>query len=764
MGKNSLVMAGLLFLFSLNSIYAIDYYVDVNSIGGPCDDKNPGTIEKPWKTIARALRDQTPCPGPGDTIFLRDGVYNEEVTVMRGGTADKPLTIKAYPGEDPVIDAEGKRTNGIILPCGFWLNRSKGVMEADGTPTGRADHVVIDRLKVANATNGCGIGVMRRKGVVIKNTEVVNSGQGVYLDACTGCKVLKSNIHHCGWPVAFYAPSSDILIAGNQIHHSTVPMKSNGSDCINAGGYGESVIRSHSGSLASIEEAGPGLARVTVSDEKVLLNKKVDGTNRLRGTGDVAAGEVKLPNYLQLFYSVITSDSDDDEKDIVPGGPVQLRDGHKCFVLHNNPDWDNKPYSPDGRQGMFEIGQAKMEDLARARYFYIWRTADPALNRNRDIQILSNHVYEATRQGMRIFGTDNVLIQGNRIHDNGATGIQMENGCSNVWIEGNESYANCHLWGGETGIWLAMNTDAVVQNNILHENAVGMKVTACARVLVRRNVIYDNRAQYYVLAGINEILCGRSGSGGFVMNGLCVGCGDVKASVEESAFVHNTLYANGTIERRYNIGGLVYGLRGRPKIGQNLILNNIIRSETQNRILFIGKVLPLRMNGNLYYIPGRIADVIHQAADKKNDKTYSVVTKEGFEQYKKEMGLDAHSLFTDVAFLDVARKDFHLVKGSSAIDQGVPLARTAAEGKDEMLPVDNVWCFSAGFKNSKDETLIPGDEIMVGKTRVRVVGINRKENILTLDHKIKWKKDDPVNYVYMGSAPDVGAFEFGEKH
>ena len=104
--------------------------------------------------------------------------------------------------------------------------------------------------------------------------------------------------------------------------------------------------------------------------------------------------------------------------------------------------------------------------------------------------------------------------------------------------------------------------------------------------------------------------------------------------------------------------------------------------------------------------------------------------------------------------------DFHLAKGSIAIDKGVPLARTVSDGNGKELPVDHVWCFSAGFKNSKGEVWIEGDEIMVGKTKARITGIDWDKQLLTLDRPIKWDKDAPVNYVYSGKAPDVGAFEY----
>lgn len=64
------------------------------------DDKNPGSAAKPWRTLWHALRQLE----PGDTLYLRGGVYHERVALSRSGTADKPITIAAHPGELAVID------------------------------------------------------------------------------------------------------------------------------------------------------------------------------------------------------------------------------------------------------------------------------------------------------------------------------------------------------------------------------------------------------------------------------------------------------------------------------------------------------------------------------------------------------------------------------------------------------------------------------------------------------------------------------------
>jgi hypothetical protein len=64
------------------------------------DDAAAGTQEKPWKTIAHAVKQLK----AGDTLCLRGGVYYERVYLALAGESGKPITIRSYPGEQAVID------------------------------------------------------------------------------------------------------------------------------------------------------------------------------------------------------------------------------------------------------------------------------------------------------------------------------------------------------------------------------------------------------------------------------------------------------------------------------------------------------------------------------------------------------------------------------------------------------------------------------------------------------------------------------------
>src|SRR5262245_40281564 len=64
------------------------------------DDQAEGSRERPWRTLPHAIARLQ----PRDTLYLRGGTYYETVTLSLRGTAEKPITIRSFPGELAVID------------------------------------------------------------------------------------------------------------------------------------------------------------------------------------------------------------------------------------------------------------------------------------------------------------------------------------------------------------------------------------------------------------------------------------------------------------------------------------------------------------------------------------------------------------------------------------------------------------------------------------------------------------------------------------
>ena len=71
-------------------------YVDIAA----GNDRNTGNDQSPWRSVRHAITQLT----PGDTLYLREGVYFENVYVALQGLPDQPITLRAYPGEQAIID------------------------------------------------------------------------------------------------------------------------------------------------------------------------------------------------------------------------------------------------------------------------------------------------------------------------------------------------------------------------------------------------------------------------------------------------------------------------------------------------------------------------------------------------------------------------------------------------------------------------------------------------------------------------------------
>ena len=68
-------------------------------------DANAGTLLLPFLTIQKGLNT---ARSPGDIVEVREGVYRERIQFPASGNATAgPITLRAYEGEQPVIDVEG---------------------------------------------------------------------------------------------------------------------------------------------------------------------------------------------------------------------------------------------------------------------------------------------------------------------------------------------------------------------------------------------------------------------------------------------------------------------------------------------------------------------------------------------------------------------------------------------------------------------------------------------------------------------------------
>ena len=90
---------------------ARDYVVAPNG-----DDGAAGTAAAPFRTLAKAAA----VLEPGDVCLVRAGTYRETVAPERSGTAEKPITIKAWPGERPLVTGADPVTGWQRVKGDLW--------------------------------------------------------------------------------------------------------------------------------------------------------------------------------------------------------------------------------------------------------------------------------------------------------------------------------------------------------------------------------------------------------------------------------------------------------------------------------------------------------------------------------------------------------------------------------------------------------------------------------------------------------------------
>lgn len=141
----------LLLLALVHPSWAADYYVSPKG-----KDTNPGSLAQPWRTVQKAADSLA----PGDTAWVRAGRYRERVSVnVSGAGPDQFVTLRAYPGEKPIIYGTGlpipSENAALVLVANQHHVRIQGftirnfiAAKGDVTPcgvliTGDSDHVEI---------------------------------------------------------------------------------------------------------------------------------------------------------------------------------------------------------------------------------------------------------------------------------------------------------------------------------------------------------------------------------------------------------------------------------------------------------------------------------------------------------------------------------------------------------------------------------------------------------------------------------------------
>ncbi|MCX5660100.1 MAG: right-handed parallel beta-helix repeat-containing protein [Planctomycetota bacterium] len=131
-GDNTLLPDGTEFVFWETAPKHVKTYHVAQKTAGASDD-NPGSAEKPWKTIGKAAM----ALQPGERVLVHAGVYREAVHPERGGTGpDAMITYEAAAGEDVTITGADEWKPTWEKSADFAINRiEKYVPKTEPMPT-----------------------------------------------------------------------------------------------------------------------------------------------------------------------------------------------------------------------------------------------------------------------------------------------------------------------------------------------------------------------------------------------------------------------------------------------------------------------------------------------------------------------------------------------------------------------------------------------------------------------------------------------------
>ena len=166
------------------------YYVSTTG-----DDAAEGTLDAPWKTLSKA----SAAARAGETVFIRESVYNERLLPENAGTSNAPIIFTSYPGETAVIDGTGINLDHWWALVQIW----------------EKDYVEIRDITVRNS-NGMGIAAKGASGIVIDGCTTLDTFvSGILCNTCSGIEI-----------------TNNLVIRGAKVDNSSEDPSTTSQECI----------------------------------------------------------------------------------------------------------------------------------------------------------------------------------------------------------------------------------------------------------------------------------------------------------------------------------------------------------------------------------------------------------------------------------------------------------------------------------------------------------------------------------------------------
>ncbi|MDO8725278.1 MAG: right-handed parallel beta-helix repeat-containing protein [Candidatus Methanoperedens sp.] len=246
------------------------YYVSIYG-----NDNNPGTEEQPWQTITKAAN----VVHGGDTVYVKEGTYNEKILINNSGSPGNYINFAAYPGDTVIIDGKGISVgmwdglvqiygSSYVTFSGFTIINSKfiGIMVSQDYETNIIpSNILIERNHISNIASSA-ILIEDGKDIIIDRNEISEAQTMEGLSQQTGETISLVNVD--GFEIknnVIYRNNFESINIKNgsingQIHHNDISQHESAGIYIDAWSGKSSNIKIFSNKVHDGRLSGRGIA------------------------------------------------------------------------------------------------------------------------------------------------------------------------------------------------------------------------------------------------------------------------------------------------------------------------------------------------------------------------------------------------------------------------------------------------------------------------------------------------------------------------
>ena len=221
--KKRIFLVFIILSFYSGSAYSASYYVANTG----CNNSYPGSEAQPWCSIPTSIGKLS----PGDTLYVKGGTYQDHNIYLTGksGTESQPITVKAYPGQTPIIRGSGYTGNrNRFTNCNYFIfdgftitNMNQGVFIEGSNNFILRNNKVYDIGQEAVRVYVNSSYVTIDNNIIYDTGKYIYNGEGVYIGTADDASP-DDNSHH-------------ITVKNNLIYNTKdegIELKSGTHDCI----------------------------------------------------------------------------------------------------------------------------------------------------------------------------------------------------------------------------------------------------------------------------------------------------------------------------------------------------------------------------------------------------------------------------------------------------------------------------------------------------------------------------------------------------